>query len=80
MTTQSERTIGTYARPGDLLRFECHDCAEFYRLTVQPRRNVSRALKRLEEGNLDRVKELLVDALDELQNAADFMNERGKDG
>jgi hypothetical protein len=72
----SERYTAAYARPGDTVRFECEDCEAIYSQTVQPRRNVERALRRIDEGDLDRARELLTDALADLQDIAAFMSDR----
>jgi hypothetical protein len=72
----NEPSRTAHARPGDLVRFECADCEEIYRQTIQPRRDVARALLRLGEGHTARAVELLEMALTDLERIAEFMNER----
>jgi hypothetical protein len=58
------------------VRFDTNACETIYSRTVQPRRNVERAIRRIDEGDLDRARELLTDAHDDLQRIAAFMNDR----
>lgn len=76
----AQRSKAAYARPGDTVQFRCEDCAEIYRQTVQPRRNVARAIKRLREGDQQEAHDLLEEALADLHSIADYLNERHGNG
>jgi hypothetical protein len=71
-----ERYTAAYARPGDTVRFECEDCETIYSRTVNPRRNVARAIASIRAGDLDRACDLLAEAHDDLAGIAAFMNDR----
>lgn len=63
-----------YAHPGDVVHFRCDHCNEVYRQTVQPRRDLERAMRRLkEQDDVPYAMTLLDEAYEALCGIAEYL-------